>query len=145
MNEPTTPHVFISYSHDHQAHKDWVRHLAEKLQRHGVETILDQWDLGLGGDLPSFMEKGLANATRILVICTDKYVKKANEGDGGAGYEKMILTAHMMGDLNSKSVIPVIRQRLELRLERGLAPLQLLDLAQRGLLLAGALHLRRLT
>ena len=73
MNPPQAPHVFISYSHDNQAHKDWVRHLAEKLQRNGVETILDQWDLRLGGDLPSFMEQGLAKATRILAICTDTY------------------------------------------------------------------------
>ena len=56
MSVSQTPRVFISYSHDSQAHKDWVRHLAEKLQRNGVDTILDQWDLRLGGDLAFFAD-----------------------------------------------------------------------------------------
>ena len=39
---PKSPHVFVSYSHDSDAHKQWVRRLAEDLTRNGVETTLDQ-------------------------------------------------------------------------------------------------------
>ena len=42
------PRVFVSYSHDSQAHKDWVLKLATRLLANGVEVILDQWDLRLG-------------------------------------------------------------------------------------------------
>lgn len=38
----TTPNVFISYSHDDDAHKDWVYKLACKLVENGVDTLLDQ-------------------------------------------------------------------------------------------------------
>ena len=43
-----TPRVFLSYSHDCEAHKAWVRRLAERLQEGGVEVTLDQWDLQIG-------------------------------------------------------------------------------------------------
>ena len=41
MENPT---VFISYSHDNDAHKAWVLKLATDLRSHGVNAILDQWD-----------------------------------------------------------------------------------------------------
>ncbi len=43
------PKVFISYSWDTEngddEHKKWVRDLATKLRSHGVDVILDQFDL----------------------------------------------------------------------------------------------------
>ena len=33
-----TPRVFLSYSHDSEAHRAWVRLLAERLRLGGVET-----------------------------------------------------------------------------------------------------------
>ncbi len=101
--------VFISYSHDSDQHKDWVLTLATRLVNNGVDVILDQWNLTLGGDLPQFMESGLTEAKRVLAICTDNYVKKANRGAGGVGYEKMILTGQLMQDIQSDRIIPVIR------------------------------------
>lgn len=90
------PKVFFSYSHDDDAHKNWVLTVATRLVANGVDVILDQWDLTLGSDLPRFMETGLSKADRVLAVCTEPYVKKANDGIGGVGYEKMILTAQLM-------------------------------------------------
>ena len=56
------------------------------------------------------MEQGLASADRVLMICTDKYVEKANSGAGGVGYEKMIITADLLKRIDSNKVIPLIRQ-----------------------------------
>lgn len=44
--------TFISYAWDSEEHKNWVLKLASDLRRHGVDTILDQWDVRLGNDLP---------------------------------------------------------------------------------------------
>ena len=52
-------------------------------------VIFDQWDLRIGSDLSLFMEQGLNEATLIICICSDEYVRKSNEGIGGSGYEKM--------------------------------------------------------
>ena len=73
------PKVFVSYSHDSLDHKKWVNELATKMRNNGIDAILDQWDLMPGGDLPHFMETNLENSDYILMICSEVYVKKANE------------------------------------------------------------------
>lgn len=104
------PKAFISYSHDSQEHKKWVLDFATRLRNNGVDAILDQWDLKPGDDLPHFMETGLASADRVLMVCTEKYIEKANSGAGGVGYEKMIVTADLLKTIDSNKVIPLIRQ-----------------------------------
>lgn len=109
MEEPTPPKVFISYSHDSEEHKNWVLQLATRLRHNGVDVILDQFNLKLGRDLPSFMEQGLSESKRVIAICSDEYVKKANSLKGGAGYEKYILTAELMNNIDTDWIIPLIR------------------------------------
>ena len=104
------PKVFISYSHDSLEHRRWVSELGAKLRQNGIDTILDQWDLGLGGDLTLFIEHGIRDSDRVLVICTDQYVRKANAGEGGVGYERMIATAQLVQNLGTDKLIPIIRQ-----------------------------------
>ena len=104
--------VFISYSHDSPAHKQWVSELGAKLRRNGVEAILDQWSLDLNQDLTQFVESGVKDADRVLVICTDSYVRKANAGEDGVGYEPMIVTRKLVEDMGTNKFIPVIRQTL---------------------------------
>ena len=106
----TYPAVFVSYSHDSQEHKQWVLALASRLRQSGIDAILDQWEIGPGGDLPHFMEQSIARSVRILMICTERYVDKANAGVGGVGYEKMIVTADLLKQIGSNRVIPIVRQ-----------------------------------
>jgi hypothetical protein len=107
---PPAPIVFVSYSHDTAEHKRWVGELAAKLVKSGVEVILDQWDTGPGDDLPKFMEKAIGRADRVLLICSDAYVQKADDGQGGAGYEAMIVTGELAKNLAMNKFIPIIRQ-----------------------------------
>ena len=104
------PKVFISYSHDSPEHKLWVSELGARLRRNGIDAILDQWDLGLGADVTRFMERGIVGADRVLVICTDQYVSKANADEGGVGYERMIVNAELVQNLGTDKFIPIIRQ-----------------------------------
>ena len=53
----STPTVFISYSWESAAHKEWVRDFAARLRGDGVKVILDQWDAVPGDQLPEFMER----------------------------------------------------------------------------------------
>lgn len=121
IKDNMNPKVFISYSHDNDAHKDWVLKLATDLRHHGVDVILDQWDLRLGDDLPFFMEQGLSSSTLVLCVCSDKYVEKANAGKGGAGYEKKILAADLMQDVEKNYVIPIMRNTSTMKLPSFLA------------------------
>jgi hypothetical protein len=105
----TETKVFISYSHDNVEHKDWVLQLATRLRSNGVDVILDRWNLKLGSDLASFMERGLSKSNRIVSICSNNYVDKANGGKGGAGYEKQIITSEIINDQSTNWVIPLIK------------------------------------
>jgi len=104
------PTVFISYSHDSKEHKAWVAGLAQKLVDKGVDVLFDQWDLGPGDDVPKFMERAVARADRVLMICTEPYVRKADDGKGGVGYEAMVVTGELVRDLGTNKFIPVVRQ-----------------------------------
>jgi len=113
MSETPAKHpvVFISYSHDSKDHKIWVLELAQELRRdHGIEIILDQWDIEYGDDVPKFMQRAIGKADRVLMICTDIYVQKADDGKGGAGYEAMIVDGELVNDLGIRKFIPIIRQ-----------------------------------
>jgi len=106
----TPPRIFISYSHDSAEHKGWVLDFATTLRNRGVDTVLDQWDLNPGDDLPHFMETEIAQCDFVIMICTETYVEKANAGKGGVGYEKMIITSSLLTKIDSNIIIPVIRQ-----------------------------------
>lgn len=85
----SAPKVFVSYAHVSEEHKEWVKDLSEFLRKNGIDIILDQFHLFAGMDLPRFMEAHLSsNKNKILCICSQKYVEKANKGSSGVGYEK---------------------------------------------------------
>jgi hypothetical protein len=109
--QPEVPAVFISYSHDSDTHKEWVRELATSLRdRYGIDVILDQWEIGPGDDVPKFMEHSVRRARRVIMVCTEPYVRKADDGKGGAGYEVMIVTGELVADLGTRKFIPIMRQ-----------------------------------
>lgn len=107
----SVPRVFISYSHDTAPHKQWILDLATRLRNAGIDAALDQWDLEPGDDLPHFMETQLDRADRVMMVCTENYVAKANSGSGGVGYEKMIVTSSLMKRIDDNKIIPIIRQK----------------------------------
>jgi hypothetical protein len=108
--QTSAPMVFISYSHDTKEHKAWVGSLAQRLRLAGINVLFDQWDLGPGDDVPKFMEQAVARADRVLMICSEAYVRKADDGKGGVGYEAMIVTGELVRDLALNKFIPIIRQ-----------------------------------
>lgn len=103
------PNVFISYSHDSASHKEWVLKLATNLRTAGINATLDQWDLSPGQDLAAFMHDGIAKADRVLLVCSETYVKKSEGGLGGVGYERLIVTGEVIESIDTKKFIPVVR------------------------------------
>jgi hypothetical protein len=112
MDETSPIKVFVSYSHDSPEHKRWVTDFSSSLVKNGVDVILDQWDLGLGDDVPKFMEKAVSSSDRVLMICTEPYVRKADDGIGGVGYEAMVVTGELVQNIGTSKFIPVIRQKV---------------------------------
>jgi hypothetical protein len=108
-NNPT-PVVFISYSWDSDAHKQWVLDLATTLQAHGgVQIVLDRWHLPPGEDKTVFMEKSVGNSKFVILVCTPAYAMRANNREGGVGYEATIITSELAESINQRKFIPVLR------------------------------------
>lgn len=107
--QPDAPKVFISYSHDSEQHKAWVRKLAADLRISGVDAILDQWDLVPGQDIVDFVVTGIAFSTRVILVCTDTYVERANRGTGGVGYERLVVTSELVDTIDTRKFLPVAR------------------------------------
>jgi len=104
------PKVFISYSWENEAHKNWVRRLAVELQDNGTEVVLDQWDSYPGMDIPMYMEKSVRESDFVLLICTPPFARKANSGTGGVGYEKIVVTGEIfVGSNSAGKFIPIVR------------------------------------
>ena len=106
------PKVFISYSQDSEADKQWVLELAAQLRRDGVDIILYQGNPDLDEDSTQFMESSVIDSDWVLVVCTDRYVRKANDGEGGVGYEPTIVTRRIVENFGYNKFIPIIRQTL---------------------------------
>ena len=103
------PIVFVSYSHDDEMHKDWVLNLVIMLRQNGVDALIDHIDLKVGEDVNRFMEQGIEKADYVLLICTDKYVEKANARKGGAGNETVICDSEVNDDQDTRKFLPINR------------------------------------
>jgi TIR domain len=115
-SDPSTPKkpdaasgTFISYSWETEYHRGWVLRLAERLRSQGVRVVLDVWHLKVGGDRTHFMESNISDCEFVIIICTPTYAQKANGRDGGVGYEAMIITSQLAGNILQDKFIPVLR------------------------------------
>jgi hypothetical protein len=104
-----TPRAFVSYSHDSADHKAWVLKLASDLRANGIDVTLDQWDLSPGQDVSLFMQKGITESDRVVMVCSSPYVDKSEAGVGGVGFERLIVTAEVVASIDTKKFIPILR------------------------------------
>ena len=83
--------VFISYSHDSDAHRDWVGTLADDLEKYpNYDVVLDQYDLLHTDDKNRFMEAAVSESDFVLVVGTKLYKSKADSRSRGVRYESQL-------------------------------------------------------
>lgn len=104
------PVAFISYTWEDESHRQWVIALGTRLRSDGVDLVLDEWHLRPGMEAPKFMEKAVAEADRVLLVCTPQFKAKVDERSGGAGYEANLVTAEMMAGAEETKFIPILRR-----------------------------------
>ncbi|WP_169911109.1 toll/interleukin-1 receptor domain-containing protein [Evansella clarkii] len=85
--------VFISYSWDSEKHQIWVRNLVNKLRKEsGVEATYDQFLTQTSTThLPQMMIERVRDSDFTIIVLTEKYSKKADNFEGGVGFENMSL------------------------------------------------------
>lgn len=107
------PRVFISYSWTSKAYQSEVVRLAERLVGDGVDVVIDVWDLHLGNDKYSFMERCVTDETitKVLILCDKGYAEKADAREGGVGDETTVITPEVYGKTRQEKFVPVVMER----------------------------------
>ena len=107
------PKLFISYSWTSPDHEEWVLQLATELRESGVDVILDKWDLKEGHDANVFMEQMVTDEQikKVLLICDQTYVEKANRRTGGVGTEAQIISGEIYEKSDQEKFVAIVRER----------------------------------
>ncbi|MEB0329693.1 toll/interleukin-1 receptor domain-containing protein [Lacticaseibacillus paracasei] len=98
--------VFISYLRS-EVNKEKLDRLIKLLEESDIRVIIDERNLEIGDDLPLFMEKNLVESNFIIVILTSGYKKRADDREGGVGYEAAIMAASLSKRETIKKFLPV--------------------------------------
>lgn len=108
------PKVFISYSHDSDEHRDFVRAISNRMRDEGLECQIDQY---ITGSPPEgwhrWMEKQIEQVDFVLLVCTPNYLKRyrgeEREGGRGVAFEGIVISQTLYNNYyHNTKFIPVI-------------------------------------
>ncbi len=108
------PRVFLSYSHDSEAHRERVLALADRLRGDGIGARLDRYVESPEQGWARWMLDELEAADFVLVVCTATYNArfrgKAPAGEGrGARWEGAVITSELYAaGASNRSFVPMI-------------------------------------
>ena len=75
------PRVFVSYSHDDDAHVARVLGLVNELREKGVDAELDQFQVQPAEGWTVWMERQLGEADFVILVCTPTYLRRWDKRD----------------------------------------------------------------
>jgi hypothetical protein len=107
------PSVFISYSWTSQEHMDFVMDLANKLNDAGADVTLDRWTLQPGHDPLSFMEEGVRDSDKVVIVSDSAYAAKADGRHGGVGTETQIISPNVYASSQQNKFAVVVVEKDE--------------------------------
>jgi TIR domain len=113
--------VFASYSWDSEEHTKAVLALSNRLRGDGIDCVLDQYEVSPPEGWPRWMDRKIASAGLVLVVCTEIYLAKINGEDApdkglGVKWEGGLIYQHLynQGASNSR-FIPVLMKASDKR------------------------------
>ncbi|MBT2764815.1 toll/interleukin-1 receptor domain-containing protein [Paenibacillus sp. ISL-20] len=104
------PTAFISYSWDGEEHEKWVHDLVNRLRSDGsgIEASFDKFELyDKTVNLNQMMVNAIKDNDYVIVILTENYRNRADNFQGGVGFEAEILLADLKR--NRDKIILVMR------------------------------------
>lgn len=109
------PKVFISYSWSSEEYEEKVMNFAVRLQKDGIEVLIDKWIMEPGNDTINFMEKCVKDPgiNFVLILLDKEYTLKADNKSGGVGIETQIISNKVYNDVEQSKFIPIIFDRDE--------------------------------
>ncbi|WP_280166548.1 toll/interleukin-1 receptor domain-containing protein [Priestia aryabhattai] len=99
--------VFISYSWDSEEHQEWVLYLANCLRAKGLIADADVFETQKTSvHLNRMMVEKVRDSDFIIIVLTENYAKKADNFEGGVGFESQLTLPLIMEDPNK--LIPIM-------------------------------------
>lgn len=103
-----SPTAFISYSWDSKEHMEWIARLVNLLREKGVDATADIFETQKGTtNLYTMMVKNIRDNNYTVIVLTHNYAEKADELQGGVGFETSMLIPLVQENL--QKIIPIIR------------------------------------
>jgi hypothetical protein len=83
--------TFISYSWDSEKHQQWVMYLHKRLRNKGIKASMDVFETQTSTvNLNAMMIKNMRDNDFVIIVLTENYAKKADNLQGGVGFETML-------------------------------------------------------
>lgn len=89
--------VFVSYSHDSEAHRERVLALADRLGADGLDVRLDRYVAHPPEGWPRWSQKQIIDAHFVLLVCTQTY-RRRFEREETAGADKVVAWEALIAD-----------------------------------------------
>ena len=70
--------VFISYTQDSPSHAKAVLDLSNQLRSDGINCVLDQYESSPPEGWPQWMDREIAKAQFVLMVCTEAYHRRVS-------------------------------------------------------------------
>lgn len=104
------PTAFISYSWDDHNHENWVVSFANRLRSDGVDAMLDKFLLQTSTvNFNHMMIDHIMKSEYVIIILTENYATKANQRQGGVGFETSLMIPQLK--TNKDKVILIMRHK----------------------------------
>ncbi len=104
------PTAFVSYSWEGEEHKNWVLALVSKLFENGIKTAIDVFETQTETvNLYNMMIKNIREKDYTILVLTENYAEKADDLQGGVGFETNLLISSIMDNFNK--IIPIVRTK----------------------------------
>ena len=82
----TPPKAFVSYSWDNNTHKEWVKQLASRLRKNGVNVTLDRWHAAPGDQVRRSWSAPSAERF-VIAACPPRFKERLDRRGGGVCYQ----------------------------------------------------------
>ncbi len=95
------PKVFVSYSWDNKEHQQWVLDLTNRLRRKGINATMDLFETQQKTiNLNKMMIDNIKQSDYVVIVLTEEYAKKADNSEGGVGFETLLTIPDIKSNLS---------------------------------------------
>lgn len=93
--------AFVSYCWGSPEQNKWIADLTNKLRDFSIDASCDQFEIQEHTiNLNRMMIENIHRSDYVIIVLTENYARKADQFDGGVGYETLLSIPELQGNPN---------------------------------------------